>query len=1216
MRRLTRPLTFAAVTLFGVPAVAQVAPPAPAAPAAETTEASEEEGEGDGEKAGATAPDAGEEGPGDAPAEPEAPPRPPAEPMTDADDVARLEALRDLVRRYEEEARDFRDQVRLVAERKYKERRARIESNYDKALAPVMAAERRYRLDAIATFERFLERHPDNKRYTPDALFRLAELYFEKYDDEYQQATKEFREAYAKWLEETDGEGEPPPEPQQKFERTVQLYQQLIDNFPEYRLIDGAYYLLGYTLRAQGDMEEGLAAWQTLVDRYPNSRFYAEVWFRIGDHHFDEERWDEAVAAFKQVVPLTESQFYDKALYKLAWTYYLVNRFDDSVNRFFELLDFSYAKKAEEGLEEGSGSVLEEEALQYVAISFSDDNWDRPVEYKTLVSGESFEDDFAEIQIDYVRFAIDWFKRVGEKPYERDVIAKLGDILFKQSKNLQSVQALKHAISLDPMHREAPKLQGLVVQAYERERMFEDASRERDLLVATYGTGTQWAAEHQDDSEARNEAQELARTSLYTAAIYYHQQANKYFEDGRQDLGVTAFEAASAAYRDYLKQYPHDKQAYELTFYLAETYYYSLHFPEAAETYEKVRDSTQGKQYRVESARNVVYALEKVIDSKVKAGELPEKDPFKSDGPESADAASETDESGAPKSASADKPAEDKPAEEIAPLRQRYVKGVDAFLALKPKDEVAPNFAYAAAAIFYAHNHFDEANKRFEAIVNNYPTSEAAKFAANLILDRLIAQKDWTKAAEYAARFSETVTSGDKGVFAKIEGGAKFKIAQKTLEEGGKDIEEGRIAEGIAKLEEGSRAYLKLVEDDPKREFADLMVYNAAVSLETARKPAEAAKLYERVYKEYPDSKYASEAMFQVASKSEQSFDFAKAVDTYQLLVKKYPESERRADAQINAALALEGQQKYGAAATAFQRFATLFPERPEAPEVFYRSAIVHKKRGNAAAEARALRDFIRRYRGKKDVVPRVVEAYVRLGDMDEEEAEKATRGSQIRKARKSAEDNFEKALKEYKRAKDSPAATYFAAKAAFSLAEFDYSDYEKMAISGRTGKAQGKALTDKSKKLQDVEKTFKGVITTYKQAEWSLASLYRVGSLYDDLQRKIIQAPCPADIKRIDPIACDEYRTVLEDQAFAVEEKAVEAYRVAYQRSKELKLSNKWTKRTLEALNRLRKAEFPIDNEPIEEPTRGDTYSLGLVFPNGGAQELQRLPGGGEEGK
>ena len=38
---------------------------------------------------------------------------------------------------------------------------------------------------AIALFENFLAKYPNDNRWTPDAMFRLAELYFEKSNDEY-----------------------------------------------------------------------------------------------------------------------------------------------------------------------------------------------------------------------------------------------------------------------------------------------------------------------------------------------------------------------------------------------------------------------------------------------------------------------------------------------------------------------------------------------------------------------------------------------------------------------------------------------------------------------------------------------------------------------------------------------------------------------------------------------------------------------------------------------------------------------------------------------------------------------------------------------------------------------------------------------------------------------------------------------------------------------
>ena len=1151
-------------------------PPPPDAPSGVSPTAPQaEDGADVGDVPGAAA---------DAPAAPETPP---AQPGDDSSLKARYEALKDAVRAYEREASQTREEVRKLGERKYKERRAAIEANYKKAIEPVVKAERARRLDAIAAFERFLERHPSDREFTPDAIFRLAELYFEKYDDEYQVAMKDWKDGYKRW-EEEGKKGEPPAEPAKHFDQTIALYRRLIAEYPEYRLVDGAYYLLGYTLRAQGNTEEGIATWLTLVERFPKSRFYPEVWFRIGDQYFDDEKWEQAIAAFLNVVPLRDSEYYDKGLYKLAWTYYLVSRYDDSVLRFFELLDYSFANRDKESGE--SGSVLEEEAVQYVAISFGDDGWKRP-EWTTLVRGKSVDDPDAELSLDYVGHARDTFKRTGEqKPFERDVLARLGQNLFKQSKHVQAVAALGYALELDPLHRDAPKLQDMVVQAWVRERQFDKANAARDVLVANYGKGTPWYKRFGNDSEALNQAETLARTNLYSAALYYHQQASEYYSQEKQEVALQYFKAASTAYRNYLERYPHDKNAYELSYYLAETYYYSLRFEDAVAQYEAVRDSPAGTRYRGEAGLNAVYAYEKIIEQAVQTGRLEKREIF----------AGKRDPNIKP--------------EPIPELRQKYITAIDRFLDRGADHEMAPNFGYHAGEVLYSYGHYDEAVKRFQIVVDKFPQSEAAASAANLILDDLVARKDWAAAATYAERFEkDKVGGGDTAVFAKIKGGAEFEIAKGTLETGAKLLDEGRIQEGNALLEKGADSYLKLIAQDPKREFADKMMYNAALSLEKARRPIKAAALYERLYKEYPSSDNAPEAMFRVASKSEQVFEFDKAVETYLTLVKTYPKSERRPDAQVNAALALEGQQKYERAAQEFERFATLFPERPEAPDVFYQAAMVHKKRGAPGAELDVLSRFIKRYDSRAAQAPKVVEAYARMGEIYEEQAQKA---SDPTKVRKRATESYQAAVKTFERAKGSPSAAYFAAKSAFQLAEQDYARYARLGITSKNSKVQMKELEAKSQRLVAVETSFKNIITTYKAAEWSLASLYRVGALYDNLQQTVLKSPCPDDVRRLaGEVACDEYRNLIEDRAFAVEEKAVEAYRTALNKAKELRLQNLWTRRTLEAANLLRPAEFPIDKEPISRPQKGASPPLGPALPDGGAPVLKALgPGPGEQ--
>ena len=423
-------------------------------------------------------------------------------------------------------------------------------------------------------------------------------------------------------------------------------------------------------------------------------------------------------------------------------------------------------------------------------------------------------------------------------------------------------------------------------------------------------------------------------------------------------------------------------------------------------------------------------------------------------------------------------------------------------------------------------------------------------------------------------------------------------------------MDEGRISDGIAMLESGAEQYLKLLDEDPKRTFADVMMYNAALSFEKARRPLRAAGLYERLYQEYPTSEYAPEAMFRVANKSEQAFNFDKAVTTYLALVKKYPTSERRADAQINAALALEGQQQYDKAAQEFERYATLFPEKPDAADVFFRASIVHKKRNNPDAEVAVLKRFIGRYGSVAAQVPKIVEAQTRLGDIYAEGAKKDP------KAKKTSVEAYKAAVAAQTRATGNPQAAYFAAKSAFALAEDDFATYAKLAIVSKKSEAQLKELTAKANRLEQVREIYTKIITQYKIGEWSLASLYRIGSLYDSMQQTVLKSPCPDDIKRqYGDIGCDEYANAIEDKAFAVEEKAVENYKVAYDKAKEFKLTNMWTKKTLEALNLLRPQDYPIDKDPLAKPGEEPVDDgLGYALPNGGADELKALGPGPAE--
>src|SRR5690349_13495083 len=77
-----------------------------------------------------------------------------------------LEELTEAVREYEQESRDFRREIQLLVEKKYEEKRSTLAGSYEKAIRDLETLERKERLDAIARFEEFLRRYPDDQRYT------------------------------------------------------------------------------------------------------------------------------------------------------------------------------------------------------------------------------------------------------------------------------------------------------------------------------------------------------------------------------------------------------------------------------------------------------------------------------------------------------------------------------------------------------------------------------------------------------------------------------------------------------------------------------------------------------------------------------------------------------------------------------------------------------------------------------------------------------------------------------------------------------------------------------------------------------------------------------------------------------------------------------------------------------------------------------------------
>lgn len=1050
-----------------------------------------------------------------------------------ADQQAQLEEISRAIELYEAESREFKREVQLLVEKKYEEKRNLLANSYEKAIRDLEVLERRERLDAIAAFEEFLQRYPNDPRYTPDVMFRLAELYYERSSDDHAVAMREYEETLKKLDPEKNPT--PPAEPKIDFSKSIALYQRLLNDFPSYKLNDASWYLLGYCQEKQEDFIAGLASYQQLIARYPKSRFTTEAWVRIGEYYFDAYDVPNALAlaieAYEHAVADVKHPLYDKALYKLGWTYYRMDRFDEAVGRFLALVDF-YEGEAKKKGEEEVGGDLRNEALQYTAISFVDEKWG------SLAKAQQT------------------FAALGGRRYEGEVYRRMADVYFDQTKHPEAIEAYRLVLQKDPLNKDAPKIQQRIVQAYERDRRLEEAFAEASKLSNMFVPGTPWHEKWKRDPDVVQAAGELAEKSLYSTAIYHHQQALVYKQEGKFDQAKSAFETAAKAYDGYLQRFPRSKNAYEMEFYLAECLYNSFQFQAAAKRYANVRDSSQDVKYQADAAYAAVLANQKQFDLEVKNGTAKQYAVLKS----------------------TDRKEDEKITPiELTALEKSLVEASDKYVAKsKQGDDKAPGIAYRSAEIFYTHNQFDEARKRFEDIVKLYPKAEVAKFATNLIIESYLIDKNYAAVEEVAARLRENkdVIDPKSDLYkelTKFELGGKFKRAEELMSKG--------------QYDEAAKKYIELVAAEPTHEFADKALNNAAVCYENVQRFDSALKTYERIVAEYPKSKLADAALFRVAYNAEKSYDFDKAIEKYQKLVKDYPTSKDRENALANTARLLEALQRYNEAALAYLRFADVYPNSEDAPKKQFLAALIYEKQGDSTKQIAALNEFVQKYSSKPLQAELVIDAKKRIGDA----FKKQKNDTSAKKAYEAAADEFDKR----KLAPEtSPLAAEAAAYARFELAEYVFADFDRVKIGG-SGKQLANSFTVKKESVKKVNTAYDNVVK-YKRAEWTLAALYRKGFTLERFAQTILETPVPPEIKRLGEDAVVTYQDALSAQTVALEDKAVEIYAATWAEAKKLRVSNEWTKRTLESLNRFRPKEYPMLKDP-----KGIIYS-DLNFPDG----------------
>lgn len=793
---------------------------------------------------------------------------------------------------FENRAGDFQNEIQQMLGRKIADKRDSINEKYADMISERELSELQNRRDAIFLLEQFLQKYSDNVKYTPKVMYRLAELYYEKSMIDYAEQTKKYDEDLER-LEK--GEiTEDPVLPEIDFSNSIRLYTEIIQKFPNFEHIGSVYYLLGYCYAESGNFEKAVEIWLTLLEKNLAGENYVELCLRLGDYYFAENNLQKAEVYYSLGKQFPESNFYDQIVYKLAWTYYRQSRLADAVGMFTDLLFYSDEMKSR-GIDKGQD--LRKEAIQYIAISFADDEW-----------GSADK-------------AIDHFGKLEQNSFEIEVFTQLGKYFDENNKYAEAEKIYRHLLSHYPNHENSPKIHNALILLCNRAREFEKAETETEIFATKYMTGSEWFEANKNNAVAVRDAAELVKAALLDTAVFHHKQAQAFKEKNESENAVNEYKKASEFYREYLRNFPYTDDNYDVTYSFADTLFYQGDIAAAVVAYERVRDDKKQDKFRDDAAFQVFFCYSSLWEQY----------------------------------SGKDQPASEKAGKPLNLLEKKLVESSDAYLKLAKEQEDKPVVAYNVARIYYDHELFDnDALPRYIAIIDEFHDSEPALMASKDIIAYYTAKKDWINVAKWSKVFEEKFAGRTKdgkyprAEFATYRASAMFNYARQLEEEGkhaeaaeeylkivaenprNKDADKALYNAAVnysraTMFESALTQHERIYNEYPESPLAPQSLYLVAYNAEMGFEHEKAVDAYKKLCDKYPNYKEKSNAIFNSALLLEKLQKYGEASKYYKLYYAEESSKPEGKEALFDVARMQEKAKNWKGAIKSYDNFISTF---------------------------------------------------------------------------------------------------------------------------------------------------------------------------------------------------------------------------------------------------------------------------------------------------
>lgn len=422
--------------------------------------------------------------------------------------------------------------------------------------------------------------------------YQLGEIYYQEENARYVKTYEAYDKkvaAYSEVLEKyRNGKIVDPPQepvmPTLTHDSSIVLFQSAIAEAPSSQSSAAAHYSLAWCYNDLSEFDRAYTHMYTVASKFPDNPYAAQAWMFCGEYHFDKGNLKDALTSFYTVMQYPESEWFDEALYKVAWTQYRLSNPEKAISSFLALVDLGEGKSGQ--------ALLEKESMDYIAISFSE----------TDATGEKG-----------LRRAAKFARKLGDVSRGCQILHRLGQVFRDQGRYDMAKKTFNLILSSYPKYQRNPTVEAELLSVLEREETTERSIDQKYGYFLKYNRKSKWA--QNQTSSVRSQADSIAAKMLYDAAISYHQFA-------LQKNNNTYYKRALQTYKDYISNYPRSSLTNECHYNLAEIQFSLGNYRDAAEEYIAVSKRYPDSKYKETAAWNAIVASQNLLkvesDSKIR----------------------------------------------------------------------------------------------------------------------------------------------------------------------------------------------------------------------------------------------------------------------------------------------------------------------------------------------------------------------------------------------------------------------------------------------------------------------------------------------------------------------------------------------------------------------------------------------------------------------